>query len=293
MKKENLKIAFGAHPSKEDRRNIKDPHLALGVPYPSIYETDISGMTGLLKLRYQKLLGVCVACAITTYVEYLYWKKTGKYTRLSVAFLYLVTKKLIDGNTEEGTSLHSGIKAAMKYGICTESTFPTNYDLIHTQFIRQPIPPEAYTEAINYTIGGYVSVPIDRSLFAAAIFKYGMLLTRMEVGSTWFTPSWLPKDIFPLKKPTVVISGHGIDHHEYDLTKEKSKFGFLNWWSVGWGNKGTGEHLMEDYEPTEAWALTLDSVMQYQDNSPVISGSIWKRLFDIFRSAGTLKAFIK
>ncbi len=290
MNNKNSKVVgLGAHPSKKDKRDIKDKKLALATPYPIAHRTDVSGMKNLLKERYQKLLGLCVACAITSYVEFLYWKKTGLYTKLSVAFCYNVIKRLIDKDTKEGTSLRSGLKAVYKYGICKEITMPTNYDLTHAQFINQNIPQEAWTEALNYTIGGYVSVPIERSLISAAIFKYGLTISRMECGSTWWIPSWLPKDIFPLKKPKQIVSGHAIDHDEYDLTlKDECPMGFLNWWSESWGNKGRGKHIYENYKPTEVWTMTLDSVQHMADSDTIISDSVWRKVLDIFRKVGNI-----
>lgn len=275
----------GCHESTCDARDIVDPTISKAYPYPAFHETDIDALNikGTDE-RYQKKIGVCVACSIATYVEWLYWKKTGVYVKLSVAFLYIVIKKLLDKNRYEGTSPRVGIQAVMKFGICTEATFPTNYDLTHDQFIDQKIPDAAWTEALNYKIGGYVNVPIERSLLAGHIHKYGMLLARYNCGETWWVPSWLPRDIFPLKKPKVLVSGHLVDDYWYDLG-EKSRVGFLNWWSKKWGNLGTGYSDLEDYAPTEAWALTLESVMPLKsDNSPLVEDSVWRKVLSVFRS---------
>lgn len=292
MKNITSPFGYGALPSSKDSRDIKDPNITLASPYPDKYETDMSVFQarGLFERRYQKKLGVCVACAVVTYVEWLYFQKTGKYVELSVAFAYLVIKKLIDRNTIEGTSLRSALKLAMKYGICSEATFPTDYDLTHSEFLAQVIPEAAWSEALNYTIGGYVSIPIDRSLLAAGIYKYGMLMTRMEVGDTWWIPSWLAKDILPLKKPKSIVSGHAVDDHKYDVSlMNKAQFSFINWWSPTWGRGGVGEFIVEEYPPTEAWALTLESVMQYQDHSPTLAESVWRKVMEVLRTIGMIK----
>ena len=274
----------GCHESSCDARDIKDRTIAQAYPYPLSFETFIDALNikGTDE-RYQKKIGVCVACTITTYVEWLYWKKTGTYVKLSVAFCYIVIKTLIDKNRLEGTSARSAIKAVMKYGICTEATFPTNYDLTHDQFLDQKIPDAAWTEALNYKIGGYISVPVERSLMAGHIHKYGLLITRYDCGETWWYPSWLPKDILPLKKPNLFVSGHMVLEYYYDLAT-KSRFGFLNWWSKKWANLGTGYSDLEDFAPTEAWALTLESVMPLKvDNSPLVEESAWRKLLSALR----------
>lgn len=285
----------GAFKSKKDKRDIKDPHLALATPYPDEFTTDFPGFTGfdasLLDARYQRQIGACVLCTIATHVEYLYWKKTGIYKKLSVAFLTCIVKRFIDQNSDEGTAIRSALKAVMKYGICTEDTMPTNYSLTWEEFINQPIPEKAWTEALDYTIGGYIYVPVDRSLIAAAIYKYGLVAVRMECGDTWWIPSWNPKDIFPLRKPKTIVSGHAVSEYRYMLA-DKTNLKFLNWWSKRWGENGRGEHVLEDYEPTEAWVLTLDSVMHLQSDLTV-SVSLIKKIMNFLRSIGTLKSYIK
>lgn len=278
-------FGHGAIPSKKDKRDIKDTSLSLASPYPQTYSTDISPLN--FTERYQKKIGVCVACAITTYVEWLYYKKTGTYTKLSVAFLYIVIKKLIDKNLIEGTSLRAGINAAMKYGICKESTFSTNYDLTNEQMLALAIPQNAFTEALDYTIGGYFSVPIEQSLMAGTMFKYGLILSRFSVSDKWYSPSWLPKDIFPLLGGKEV-SGHALDHFSYDLIT-KPRFDFMNWWSINWGNHGTGYSNVDDYAPTECWVLTLESQAHTLiDNTPLIQDSVWRKLMVFLRSIGNL-----
>lgn len=274
-------IAFGASPSKADKRDLKDYGVqAMPFPISSSINPDVLNIDE----RYQRKIGVCVACAVTTYVEYLYYVKTGTYTKLSVAFCYQVIKKFVDKNTTEGSSLRSGITVAMKYGICKESTMLTNYNLTHEQFLAQQIPEGAFTEALNYRIGGYFAVPIEQSLLAGTLYKYNLILTRYEVGNKWYSPSWLPKDIFPLVSSNPVASGHAVVQHAYNL-KDKPRFDFLNWWSGNWGNRGTGWSYIDDYAPTEAFVLTLESQAHLLvDNSPLIDESFISKIMKILRA---------
>lgn len=273
----------GALPSKIDPRDVKDTSLTLSYPYPSEYETFID----MLEVEDQEKIGICTSY-LKTYIEYLYFKKTGKYVRLSAAFLYIITKLYIDKNMQEGSQLRSALKAAQKYGVCTEATFPTNVNMTHAQFLSQSIPKEAWNEALNYRIGGYINIPIEKSLLAAAIHKYGMLYARMEVGSSWWTPSWHWKDILPLRKPSSVVSGHAVNHHGYEIS-DKTKIRGRNSWGKEWALMGNFYYFMEDYMPTEAWAITLESVMPMVDNTPLISDSMWRKLIAIFRDLKIIK----
>jgi hypothetical protein len=193
-------------------------------------------------------------------------------------------KRYIDGNLSEGSSLRSGIALAMKYGICKESTMPTNYNLPYYEFVTQQIPEGAFTEALNYRIGGYFSVPVEQSLLAGTLYKYNLILARYEVGERWYTPSWLPKDIFPLVPSKVIGAGHAVCLHSYDV-KDRPRFDFLNWWSGNWGNKGTGWSNIDTYAPTEAFVLTLESQAHLLvDNTPLIDNSFISKIMKLLRA---------
>lgn len=279
-----MEISTGAHESPKDTRDIKDPHLALGFPYPISSQTDIN----MCYVEYQRKVGACTA-SLKTYIEWLYYKKTGTYVRLSMAFLYIVTKLYIDNNRNEGSSLRSVLKASFKYGVCSEETFPSDFTLTHEQFLSQIIPQKAWTEALNYTIGGYINIPIEKSLMCAALDKYGMLYVRYSVDKNWWTPSWLAKDILPLKSPSDSPTGHAVLLTGYNLAGEKGRTNGRNTWSVSWADGGNFYTHYEDYAPTEAWVVTLESQMHLSDNGIIIEDSIWRKLLEVMRNIGILK----
>ena len=115
-------------------------------------------------------------------------------------------------------------------------------------------------------------------------------MARMEVGDEWWTPSWLPKDIDPIKPPAIVISGHGIDLDGYNALAYAPKNGghIGNSWSTAWDIGGYGDFVFEDYAPhlTEAWAVTLNPIPV--DNSPTISSQIVILFLAILRKIGLI-----
>lgn len=277
-------FGHGALPSPLDIRDREDSNLTYAFPFPTKYSTDISVIVPN-NVKNQRQLGVCTA-SLTYYIEYLYWKKTGVYVKLSMAFLYLITKRYIDGNITEGSALRSALKAAQKYGVCTEATFPSNFDQPYQTFIAQEIPKEAMYEAMNYKIGEYTSIPIEPSLLAGAIYKYGMLYARVVIGYEWWSPSWAQSDIDPIKPPKQPIGGHAVNLFGYDDSGLKSKNYGINTWTKQWDNEGTFSIVYEDYKPnlTEAWAVTLDPVLPPKvDNSPTILESVWRRFIQILK----------
>lgn len=250
-------IGFGAHPSSHDYRDVKDYHYSLATPYPPDYTDDLSE----IEVTMQGKLGICTAnlCYV---IENLYAKK-GVKIKLSRRFLYTVTKHYIDQDTMEGSSLRSVLKAAYKYGVAPEEMVPTNVSISHEQFISDyTFTPEIWAEALKYRIGGYISIGLDRESIANAISTYGSLYARMEVGEEWFRPSWRSEDILPLKKPIRPISGHAVVPFEYKSSQNyKFLYSLRNSWSKAWANNGNGNTFLEDYAPTELWAVTLEPIV--------------------------------
>lgn len=250
----------GAVPSTPDYRDKKDEQLAMAFPYPVTYETDLT----MIPVFNQGKIGLCTGASLTTIVEWLYFKKTGKHVPLSRRFLYSVTKNMIDKNKMEGSSLRSALKAAYDVGICTEATFPSSPDgLNHEQYIDiNAIPAKAFAEAKEFQIGGYVSVPVDKDSLCAGIYKYGMLYSRVVVGPTWWqgtdgVNTWDPAKINPIRYPDVIISGHAIVDKGYD----NLELTLRNSWSAAWANKGDADRSIIGYAPTEAWGVTLKLVV--------------------------------
>jgi hypothetical protein len=249
----------GASPSTPDYRDHKE-EPTMDVPTPVIWDTDLSS----IPIYNQQKIGLCTGASLTTVVEYLYYKRTGVFVKLSRRFLYSVTKNMIDQNQIEGSSCRSALKAAYDYGICTEAALPSDpTGMTHEQFIDiNAIPAGAFAEAKNYQIGGYISVPTDPTSLSAAIYKYGLLYSRVECGPTWWQDaqgvnSWDPEKINPLRYPSVIVSGHAIVEKGFD----PSFLTLRNSWSAEWCKQGDADRSITGYAPTESWAVTLKPIV--------------------------------
>lgn len=282
-------ISTGALPSVKDSRDVKDTTLSGVLPQNINYDTHID----MIEVEHQKKIGICTAY-LKSYVEYLYYLKTGKYTRLSAAFLYIVTKRYIDQNKFEGSSPRSALKALMKYGVCRESVFPTNTDLTHEQFVNQHIPKEAFDDALSFRIGGYISIPNEQSFMAYALDKYKLLYVRFELGKEWYTDingriTWDKSAVLPLRKPESIISGHAVLLSGYEIKDGAFKWKGRNSWSEAWADKGNFFGFTP-YEPTECWAITLESVQTLKESpSPVVHSNVLKSFMELLRSIGVIK----
>jgi len=268
-------LGLGAHKSKLDVRDHKDKELSFAVALPDKYFVD----TTSLGMRMQYSIGKCIGEGNA--------KKSDQLFNIysSDDFIYLGAKS-IDGNLIEGSSIRSALKFMQKSGVCLHSSFniPVNYDMTYADYIKYKPSNEALSEAQKYKIGQYFSIPIDSGTIMASLIKYGILVARMDVGVEWYEPSWKSKDILPLRKSKNPISGHCVAIVGYDTTLVQGKTAIYidNSWSSNWADNGRGYFFLEDYSPTEVWAVTLNPVPE----NNLISLEILQSIIMIFQKIG-------
>lgn len=243
-------FGLGAHESSYDSRTWRHdtttaaPLTTGGVKYDP---ADIDN---------QHIVGICTAISLTQNAN----KATGK--KYSPDFQYLLQKKFFDFNWWEGSSIFNALKAATKYGLLPIElfTYVTEADrnLSYPDYVEKL---QAISESeVQRLIGlcekpmtGYASVPADAQSMAKAISdsKSG-ILCRYSVGEEWWTPSWQPQDIDPLRPPQQVVSGHAIGQSYFDFTLNQ-KFELPNTWGTQWNDNGKAHTIFPQYHATEAW----------------------------------------
>lgn len=207
----------------------------------------------------QKKVGICTSISLTQNAR----KATG--IKYSADFQYLLQKKFVDGNWNEGSSLFSALKVARNYGLLPEKywkhTTLKDRDLSYSKYVKklQSISDEEIGKllktASKYKIEAYANVPVTRDTLANAIDESESgVLARFVIGKEWWT-----KPIEPLRTPKEVISGHGITVSNYD----GGSFRIANSWGDDWADKGTAYYLHDIYRPTEAW------IVYYKASEPV------------------------
>lgn len=207
----------------------------------------------------QHRVGICTAISMTQNAG----KALGQ--KFSADFQYLIQKKYIDKNWNEGSSLSSSLKAAKHYGLLPQKywKFTTEEDrkLPYDKYIKklQKVTDVEIEGLLKKTvkIRAYAAVPIDRDMMANAIdeSKAG-ILTRYSLGKEWWN-----KPIEPLRPPKVHISGHAVTDCNYD----GDSFRVANSWGTDWADKGTGYRLQAMYTPTEAWIPYYQDVPEHVD----------------------------
>lgn len=190
----------------------------------------------------QNLIPACVAHAVTKLIKRYWYRKRGVWLDLSPRFLDVLSMP-------PGWALDSGrdprevLKLAASVGVCTTKLLPNDTGLPLAQYRNPALITDAMrAEAAQYKIPGFIGIPKD--LVRQAIYLYDAVTTTFIIGNELWTPSWLDKDIDPLRPPKQIVGGHQMDPNGY----ETALINVENEWGPEWANKGANR-----YDPT-AWA---------------------------------------
>jgi len=261
-------LGTGAIESKVDPRTIRHEDVAMGgAPL-------VSGGVAYLPedIEHQHYVGICTAISLTQNRA----KANGR--KYSAEFQYLCQKKYYDGNWTEGSSILNALKVGKNIGFLPAElwTATTEQDrlLPYFQYVAKlrVIPDSEVLRLINLCVDklpGYASVDVtDPQKIAQAINDSDAgILCMYRAGDTWFIPSWLPKDINPLRKPNPWTSGHAITMSMFDYTSALMQK-LANTWGTLWDLLGNADINWSNYPMQEAWSIlrTTPVIPQYKFN---------------------------
>lgn len=255
----NEQLGTGAGHSELDPRTVKHSPYDQAVPL-------VKGGAEYLptEIEHQHSVGICTAISRVQMRQ----KQTGK--KYSPDFQYLLQKKYYDLDWDEGSSpLHSN-KVAKNFGFLPLSlwTHTTENDryLPYTEYIAklQVISDTEIARLVSLCvdkIAGYARVNIaDAQAVAKAVIdspKQSGLLCRYGCQKNWWTPSWLAKDIDPLRNGPET-SGHQIILASFDYTVTFMQK-LANTWGTTWCLQGSAHIDWGNYPMTEAWVDLLET----------------------------------
>jgi hypothetical protein len=222
-----MPFGTGALPRPHD---IRDYHLGLaGAPaqIPDSYLPDHSH----LPIKFQGKYGTCGGhggAALESFLEDV---------DLAPKFLWKQIKQIDGLPLDAGTNMRAIFKALQAKGVCHEALCPDVLDPTLAQYsdiktVTDTMLNDAYPHGI--TSYAFIDNPTWDQI-RQAIYQNKAVLARLDCGTGWYTPSWLEKDILPLKLGKYE-SGHFLVLWGYD----QNYIYFRNSWSDTWGRKGDG-----------------------------------------------------
>lgn len=272
---ENQYVSFGGFSSKDDYRTLKADSFATtlvgGTPRSAEVELDYDEVD---ERSNQRKIGICTACGVRISAEVHF--HDGE--RLCEEWLYIMGKVLIDdpmygGYHFEGSSALTMLKASNKYGIPRRKMlekYPLKIDGTYEEFwnhfkttYKGIIPAGIIADAAAHRIPGYYEVPVTPMGLAKEVANGRLPVIRMVVGDNFYTDkngkyTRRAKDLFPLRVPKVIESGHIMAMNEYKGLDLAQVVRGPNSWNDNWGDKGFFEFVFGTQAPayfTEAWAI--------------------------------------
>lgn len=245
MENQNKNV-FGANPSPYDQRTVihettvTAPLLKGGVIY------DLSDHLN------QWYVGICTAISLIQNRR----KANGK--DYSWDFQYLLQKKYVDFDWNEGSSIFSALKVGKNFGFLPSSlwthTTVEDLKLPYSQYLAklQSITDSEISRLVALCVDkipGYAQLDVSdlQGLGKAILDSEVGILCRYEVGAEWYSPS------NPLKAPIKTIGAHAIGSTHFDFTVNLDTK-LANTWG-GWNGDGNANNNLETYTPSEAWII--------------------------------------
>lgn len=254
-------FSFGAIESKMDKKRVFHEELrtmADPTPVPLFGGYDYAPE----EIEHQHKVGICTAISLTQNAR----KAIG--IKFNADFQYLIQKIDYDAYSpigwDEGSSILHALKVGKNTGLLPESEWKwTNEEdrlLPYDQYIAKlrAIPKAEIDRlrllAADYKLDGYGQVAYQdpQAIAKALLASRSGLLCMYIVDEQWYTPSWFPKDINPLRAPKTQMSGHAITMSKYDY-----RVGFwqvlANTWGKFWNKFGLGDVNWSNYKMRECF----------------------------------------
>lgn len=180
-------------------------------------------------------LGSCTANAASNALKYLLTKNKKQVFQPSRLFIYWFTRLLQNTvNEDSGASNRDTLKSILKNGACDENRWI--YDI--TKYKLRPNQIAIREGNIHRTGFQYLSVIQDINVIKNSIYQGFPIILGISIYSSFESLAVMTTGNVPMPdiRKEIFLGGHAIWMVSYDDTTRR--FGFMNSWGSGWGNKG-------------------------------------------------------
>lgn len=225
-------FVFGARPQPEDPRDIKVGQVFnLSIMPPDHAIVDWRSVCS--PIENQGEINSCTANAMVGAMEVLE-KRQRLYTDKSRLFEYYNTRFLEnDVDKDSGATIRETVKAAAKWGICTENIWPYDARILYER------PSDAcYTDAINYRISNYISLDqrnVDQAL--SVVYQGYPVVFAMYVYPEFMDTEMMKFGYLQMPHPhSTALGAHAVVLVGFDI--DQKQFIVRNSWGPAFGISG-------------------------------------------------------
>lgn len=234
---ETFNLGHGAIESNITVTDVHVDNVQAGGPTQS-FSIDYTGIVH----DNQRGIGICTAADVADAMHKIFGFP------VSEQFIYVLGKRLIDGNTSEGSSIKTMLQIAYKYGAPRKELVPTDdTHKSYQDYISIDFSPEVYADALKQRIAGYARVNTDmQSIIDAGSQSQTGIQLMLRVGNNFYTANgvstWDKTKLSPLAVPNPITGAHSIKTIKGGQDKN---FTLRNSW---------GDALNPVYQPNGVWS---------------------------------------
>jgi hypothetical protein len=217
-------------------------------------------------------VGSCVTNAITSALEYISHRATGKFFQMSRMFLYYNARLYDSSNKEiqgdEGCSILNALRSAQETGVCLEHSWPYEESKMNVKPTAS-----AYVEAEKYKVDKFQLITNNLNDMISCLdegypFVFGLKLTKSfnQIGGIIKTPDASEESIGKHSNHAMLCVG-------YD--KKEKFFIVRNSWGEEWGDSGYC-YIPFDYMNHPDYMLGAFTIRSVDEKvNEIIKKNIW------------------
>ena len=239
----------------EKEEEIKDGYFTIGgeqvnvqgciekeIDYKEKFIPDIKDLPDSVDLRrymspdieHQGMIGSCVTNAITSAIEYISYRATGKFFPMSRMFLYYTARIHAEGDIEikdTGCNIIQALKSAKEIGVCLEETCP--YDI---EKVNEKPDTYAFVEAEKYKIDQFLKVTPNLDHMLACLAEGYPFVFGLRIKDSFGKINGIISEPVEGESRTDNHANHAMLCVGYN--KKKKVFIVRNSWGKDWGDGG-------------------------------------------------------
>ena len=241
---------------EEDRRSFlfelySDKNaMGLDIEYDDPFINQWFNPNSINKIESQGTIGACVSFALTSYLENIIYKHTGKRVQLSPWFIYHLREKT--DHQGEGMYPIQALKTVLKYGVCLLEDY--NNPIKYEDYVKNPtITQDIIDKASKYKISAFYKVnPKNAREVKRALITTGGLLSAYTLKTSFYMGRKDGVAPRPTSKENVIGNHAMFTVADNEFTHLKT----VNSWGGKWDIDGV-VFLPINWHAREMWAVAM------------------------------------
>jgi C1A family cysteine protease len=230
------------------------------------------------KIENQGMIGSCVTNAITSAIEYISNRKTGKFFPMSRMFLYYTARSFGGEGADlkdDGCNILQALLSAKAQGVCLESAWPYNLEKVNA------LPDSyAFVEAEKYKIDEFLRLTPNLEDMLSCLSEGYPFVFGLKITDSFGKLDGIIAEPSEDETRSDIHANHAMLCVGYNLTKKV--FIVRNSWGKEWGDKGYC-YIPFSYMTNPKMIFDVITIRSVDERvNEIIGKNIWGRTLGYF-----------